>query len=215
MQKYKVEIILIVLASLIVAVSIIIYLKATQSINTNQEISDQSSTNVLPNWKILVDISGAVVKPDVYEVTAGARLKNLLSLAGGLSPDADKNFFSRNYNLARIVNDQEKIYIPYTWETYYGIFVENKRTLDYTQATTLAEMNPAVNSIQLSSDESDKIDINIATEAELDQLPGIGKVTAQKIITNRPYSSVDDLINKKVVSNSVYEKIKAMIVLNQ
>ncbi len=71
-------------------------------------------------------------KPDVYEVVLGARLKDVLIKAGGLSENADKDFFYRNFNLARIVNDQEKYYIPSLLETSNGIFIENLRTLDYT-----------------------------------------------------------------------------------
>ncbi|MBI2012688.1 ComEA family DNA-binding protein [Candidatus Curtissbacteria bacterium] len=55
------------------------------------------------------------------------------------------------------------------------------------------------------------ININTASEKELDTLPGIGPVTAQKIIASRPYSDSGELLSKKVVSGSVYEKIKGLI----
>ena len=60
---------------------------------------------------------------------------------------------------------------------------------------------------------SQLVNINVASESELDKLPGIGPVTAQKIISSRPYSSLEDLLTKKVVSQSTYEKIKDLISL--
>ena len=48
---------------------------------------------------------------------------------------------------------------------------------------------------------------------QLDTLPGVGKVTAGKIIQNRPYASIDDLLNKKIVGKSVFEKIKDLVQL--
>lgn len=59
--------------------------------------------------------------------------------------------------------------------------------------------------------EGELININTATERELDTLPGVGSVTAAKIIASRPYSVPEDLLNKKVVGKSTYEKIKHLI----
>jgi competence protein ComEA len=64
-------------------------------------------------------------------------------------------------------------------------------------------------SVQGSSTGS--VNINQATEEELDALPGVGPVTAQKIISNRPYQSVDDLVSKKAVGQSVFSKIKDQV----
>lgn len=56
------------------------------------------------------------------------------------------------------------------------------------------------------------VDLNSATAAELEALPGIGKATAKKIIDNRPYGRTDELIDKKIVSKSTYDKISGQIV---
>ena len=58
-----------------------------------------------------------------------------------------------------------------------------------------------------------KVNINIATLAQLEELPGIGPVTASKIISDRPYQTVDDLLNKKIVGKAIFEKIKDLISL--
>ncbi|MBV9183295.1 MAG: helix-hairpin-helix domain-containing protein [Acidobacteria bacterium] len=59
------------------------------------------------------------------------------------------------------------------------------------------------------------VDINSATKDELDGLPGIGQAYAQKIIANRPYRSKRDLITKKVIPQSTYDKIKDQIIAHQ
>ncbi len=59
------------------------------------------------------------------------------------------------------------------------------------------------------------IDINSATAAELDALPGIGEARSKAIIAGRPYKGKDDLVNKKIIPASVYEKIKDQIIAKQ
>ena len=62
---------------------------------------------------------------------------------------------------------------------------------------------------------SDLIDLNSATKAELMTLPGVGDATAQKIIDNRPYRAKNQLVQKKIVSQSVYDKISGQIIAKQ
>ncbi len=57
------------------------------------------------------------------------------------------------------------------------------------------------------------VNINTATPAELDALPGIGKARTAAIIKNRPYTSVDQLDTKKVIPHAVFEKIKGSLTL--
>lgn len=201
-QKFRAEMTLIAISLMIIVVSLVIFLQAGNE-GENIEFSNPASHVSLPTSKISVDLSGAVVNPDVYEVTVGARLKDVLKLGGGLSSLADYQFFARNFNLARILTDQEKIYVPSKWEIWQGLFREGNFTLN--------QLQPRITSSAIKNVLSGKINLNSASAEELDTLPGIGPATAKKIIDNRPYGSVEELLTKKAVNNSVYEKIKELI----
>jgi len=201
LKKYRIEIFLLITALIAALISLFIFLNSSNNKN-EEEIISENKVDFAPE-KIMVDIQGAVEKPDVYEVSSGARLKDVLILAGGLSAEADRVFFSRHFNLAKKVADQEKYYIPSNEEVQTGLIKQSEQTLNYNQTGN-----------QEGNNQSSLININTASIEELDQLPGIGKVTAQKIIQNRPYQNIEELATKKIVNKSVYEKIKNLITVN-
>ncbi|OGK25512.1 hypothetical protein A3A46_02730 [Candidatus Roizmanbacteria bacterium RIFCSPLOWO2_01_FULL_37_13] len=201
-EKYKIEFFLISTALVISLISGIIFIN-NHAPTEETDILEPVKTDYVRENKIIVDLSGAVEKPDVYEISSGARLKDVLILAGDLSAEADRQFFARNFNLARRLNDQEKVYIPSSEEIENGTMNENNRTLIINQSQ--------IAGVSTENAQNSKINVNSASMSELDSLPGIGKVTAQKIIQNRPYESTEDLLNKKIVGKSVFEKIKELI----
>lgn len=148
----------------------------------------------------MVDVEGAVVRPGVYKLSEDARLQDALIAAGGLAQTADRQAVAKRFNLAAKLSDGVKIYIPAAGE----------QTSSSTQGA-LGVQSSAESSTQNS--ESGLVSINTASESQLDTLPGIGPVTAGKIITGRPYGSIEELRDKKIVTQSVFEKIKDKISL--
>jgi len=210
-KKYYLEIALLSIAIIITIISLVIYTKNQSEEKITSEVSKASLSPKLYQEYIYIDVSGAVKKPNLYQVNSGARIKDAIDKAGGLSENADVVYFNRNFNLARVVSDQEKIYVPSISEITNGIFIQNQLLIDYTTPTNNQSLNtynqsPSTNNPSL-------ININDATVEELDQLPGIGQVIASKIIANRPYSTINDLVTKKVVNKGVLEKIKNLISL--
>lgn len=139
--------------------------------------------------EVVVDVAGAVEKPGVYKLPSGSRIGDALVVAGGLAATADREWVAKTINLAESVKDGGKIYIPEK-------DVNNVATSQQTNVLTKA---------------SGKVNINTASESELDSLPGIGGARAKTIIDNRPYGNIEELVGKAKIPQSVYDKIKDSI----
>jgi competence protein ComEA len=139
--------------------------------------------------QVVVDVAGAVEKPGIYKLPSGSRIGDGLVAAGGLSASADREWVAKTLNLAEVVKDGGKVYIPIYKETPSQ--VEGK-------------------GVSLGAT-SVKININTASEGELDTLPEIGEKRAEAIVVNRPYGSTADLVSKAKIPQSVYDKIKDQI----
>lgn len=220
-KRYPIEIILILTAGVITIISLQDeHVRADDRKlsppPTQKILSATAQVEVSPGPMVAVDVSGAVYNPGVYEATAGARFADLIEMAGGISHEADQYFVARNYNMARVAGDQDKIYIPYTWDIALGTFVEEKRILEYLNplypGSTAPPYSSSVQDATASSVDL-QLSLNAASAQDLDLLPGVGPVTAQKIIDNRPYTNLDELVFRKVVNSSTYDKIKDYITL--
>jgi len=138
---------------------------------------------------VVVYVSGAVKKPGLYELPTDSRIFNALEKAGGLTPVADSDFIQKELNLAEKVKEGQKIYFP-----------SSQKEAD-TQTSHPNQM----------AGQSEQISINSASAAQLDTLPGIGEKLAEKIITGRPYETIDELVTKIKIGQSVFDKLKDLI----
>ena len=167
---------------------------------TSSESQTAETKGASTSTKISVDVEGRVLHPGVYSLTEGARIKDALIAAGGLSSSADRVYVSKHLNQAQKVIDGGKIYIPAIGEIQpANITVDaNDTTMSNSSASTV-ESNGMIN-------------INTASESELDALPKVGPITAKKIISARPYSNINELVSKKVLGQKTFDGLKEKIV---
>lgn len=155
--------------------------------DTQEEYEESASeTLACQPASCCVYICGAVVNPGVYEVSEGARIFQVLELAGGLTEDAAVT----ELNQAEPVQDGQMIYIP---------------TLEEAAVQAAKEQEAA----------DGRVNINTASVEELMRLPGIGESKAQSIIAYREehgaFAGTEDLMNITGIKAGVYEKIKNSI----
>jgi competence protein ComEA len=182
-DKYKVSLALGLIGLILIGLGFLI-----PKITTSREpIKITSSKEDKPKSLIKVDVSGAVKQPGVYELYEEDRVLDAIYKAGGFSSEVDSNFVASQLNLAAKITDGQKVYVKRVGETV------------------------GTNITDQVSTQSRLVNINSASEKDLDTLPGVGEVTAQKIIAARPYQQKEDLLNKKIVGKSTFEKIKDLI----
>lgn len=150
------------------------------------------------NLEIVVEIAGEVVNPGVYSLPKNSRIEDLLVAAGGVSSNADRGWMEKSLNRAAHIVDGQKIYIPAVGEQSISGSANN---------LGVSQGSGAV----WGSGGSSLTNINLASQKELEELPGIGPVYAQNIIEHRPYSSVEELLTKGTLRKSTYEKIKNLV----
>lgn len=142
--------------------------------------------------EIVVDVSGAVIKPGVYVLESNMRMNDAVIAAGGLSADADREYIARSMNMASGLVDGQKVYIP--------IMGENE---------PVEIISEAVVSDNLVS--SGLVGLNSGSQSELDSLPGVGPATIEKIVDGRPYTTVEELLSKDILGKATYEKVKDLV----
>jgi competence protein ComEA len=133
---------------------------------------------------IVVDVEGAVLRPGVVRLASGARVADALAAAGGTTPDADPAAL----NKAAALRDGARVYVPRYGET------------------------PPAGSV--GSESERKVDINHATAAELETLPGIGPSTAARIVRARElraFAKVEELQTRGLVSARVLSDIRDLV----
>ena len=165
--------------------------------NINAEIEEKS--------QIIVHIAGEILNPGVISLDEGARIIDAINKAGGITNEADLS----RVNLAYILEDAQKIYIPNVNEKE---IIENMSSEIVKSGSTQENSNTGE---KLKNGE--KININTATQKELQKLTGIGESIALRIINyrkeNGKFNTIEDIKNVSGIGESKFNKIKNDIIV--
>lgn len=172
-------------------------IEGRENTSTVEQLAAEESPEENPEPKeIFVHLSGAVNKPGVLKLSEGTRVYEAVEMAGGLEVDAD----SSGINLARTLQDEERIHIPREGEV---------------QTNPVQYANPATQSMGGGTGQSGLININTADSAALQTLTGIGPSTAEKIMDYRqssgPFRSIEQIKEVSGIGEKTYEKFKDKI----
>lgn len=168
-----------------------------------KKICGVKETNDLEG-KIIVHITGEVKNTGILVLKEEARIADAIESAGGATEEADLN----KINLAYTLKDGQKIYIPNK---------EDEENIAY--ITEGSGNNVSVeNGDESEMKEKIKININTASQAELEELPGIGEAIASRIIEyreeNGTFNKIEDLLNVKGIGDAKFAEIKEYVVVN-
>jgi len=194
--RHRYQILLVLIGAILIGLGVFLFKNKDSLSSSSIEVLESSSDNESINsGEVVIEVSGAVETPGVYKLSTNARVEDALIAAGGISADADRNWMEKTLNRAAKIIDGQKIYIPRLDEQNSRLSASNIAGYQSTSSV-------------LGSDYTKPININSANQNELESLWGIGPVTAQNIIEQRPYSSVEELLNKKILKTNVYETNK-------
>lgn len=165
--------------------------------------SDEAQSGTQGTNGIVVDISGGVLNAGVYLLPNGSIVEDGIKAAGGFSRIADLDTIAKTINRAALVDTHSKIYIPKKGDNLALLAPATGSALASTAPATMATAS---------------ININTATTSELDILPGVGPVTAQRIIDyriqNGDYKTIEEIKNVSGISDAKFDQMKDLITIN-
>jgi competence protein ComEA len=201
----------VVVAVVVAAAALLLSGRSDSSIEVDGAVDDAASTAVTgahapspsaTTDRLVVEVGGAVVKPGVYRLPAGSRVGDAVAAAGGYGPRVDAVLADRQLNLAAPLHDGDEVHVPVRGEA----------------AGPANGGDSGGAGGGSGSGGGGPIDLNRATAEQLDTLPGIGPVTAAKIIAAReekPFASIDDLGTRKVLGAATLDKIRSLVTVGQ
>lgn len=210
--------IIIAVGAIIIAITVGIYFYKTTKDNSEIEITeDNLTTNTAvennneiveeENNTIVVHITGEVNYPGVVVLKEGARVVDAIEAGGGETDEADLS----SLNLAYMLSDGEKIYVPNKEET-------SQESQEREYITSAKDNSEQSENGAKSTGTNFKININTAKQEELTQITGIGESTAKKIIEyrtqNGKFKSIEDIKNIPGIGDSKFNAMKEEITVN-
>ncbi|HEM5091975.1 TPA: helix-hairpin-helix domain-containing protein [Streptococcus suis] len=210
LKEYKWQIALPAVAGLLMAMFLIFSQSAksdqtgltdfpqTEQTSSSQEQTEETSTEESEELsQLVVDVKGAVEKPGLYTLEAGARVNDAVEVAGGLTSQADP----KSINLAQKLSDEAVVYVASK--------DENISVVTSTTASSAMSQEEKTTSL---------VNLNTATEADLQTISGIGAKRAADIIAYREanggFKSVDDLNNVSGIGDKTMESIRPYVTVD-
>ena len=166
--------------------------------STSQESTEETSSESPESETILVDVKGAVQSEGVYELPSTARVNDAIEAAGGFLDQADK----KSVNLAQKLSDEAVVYVASQGEN-----------VSVVQSATSSSATG-----DSGSENTEKINLNTATVADLTTISGIGEKRANDILAYRDsqggFTSVDDLNNVSGIGDKTLENIRPYVTVD-
>ena len=174
-----------------------LFVDVTGTVEGEDKIDETVIEEAVEPKEMKVDVKGAVQVPGLYVALDGERVFDLVEKAGGFTAEADRN----RVNLAQIVEDQMVIYVPLIGEGEENI-----------------SLQAGIGSVGTgNAQEEQKVNLNTASEVELQTLTGIGPSKAAAIIQyrteNGPFKSIEELKNISGIGEKTFEKLKEDIAI--
>ncbi|MEK0401538.1 helix-hairpin-helix domain-containing protein [Streptococcus suis] len=164
----------------------------------SSDLVEETSTEVSEDpSQLVVDVKGAVEKPGLYTLEAGARVNDAVEAAGGLTSQADP----KSINLAQKLSDEAVVYVA-----------SKDEKISVVASTT------ARSAMSSEEKKTSLVNLNTATEADLQTISGIGAKRATDIIAYREanggFKSVDDLNNVSGIGDKTMESIRPYVTVD-
>lgn len=160
------------------------------------EENNTINKEIVEEQEIVIHITGAVKKQGIVKIKEGARISDIIAVAGGTTNEADLS----KINLAYKVEDGQKIYVP--------------NINDETNVESVTQ-EVGKNVLEDSNSKTSKVDINSASQTELETLSGVGPSTALKIINyreeNGKFEKIDDIKKVPGIGEAKFESLKESI----
>ncbi|HEM5311246.1 TPA: helix-hairpin-helix domain-containing protein [Streptococcus suis] len=207
LKEYKWQIALPAVAGLLIATFLIFsqpaksdqtgltdFSQPQQSSSSQEQLEEVSTEASEESSQLVVDVKGAVVKPGLYTLEADARVNDAVEAAGGLTSQADP----KSINLAQKLSDEAVVYVA-----------SKDENISVVASTT------ASSAMSQEEKSTSLVNLNTATEADLQTISGIGAKRAADIIayreTNGGFKSVDDLNNVSGIGDKTMESIRPYV----